>query len=265
MASTNRTTAADLRQLWAAWERDRAPAARDALIIHYAPLVKYVAGRVGVGLPRSVEQSDLVSYGMFGLIDAIDKFEAGRGFKFETYAISRIRGAILDELRTVDWVPRSVRSKIRRIEQAIATLEASGARAPTDDELAAELGWTPEQVQAALGDISHVGVVALDEILVASAVRGEALTLGEILADGTAHGPAGAFAMAEIRRDLGQAIRALPEREKVVLALYYFENLTLREIGRVLGVTESRVSQIHTQAVLRLRTRLRAAERHPAG
>jgi len=259
--STDQPTDTELTELWSEYKgHSRAPA-RDALIVHYSPLVKYVAGRVAVGLPQNVEHADLVSYGMFGLIDAIDKFEPERGFKFETYAISRIKGAILDELRSIDWVPRSVRSKLRQIERAIAKLESQHHRAPSDEELATELKWTDDQLQTALTQISHVGLAALDEILTVSGDRGETITLGDTIADRSTHGPMGAFEIAETRQLLGQAINSLPEREKLVLTLYYYESLTLSEVGRVLGVTESRVCQIHTKAVLQLRSRLLAAER----
>jgi RNA polymerase sigma factor for flagellar operon FliA len=224
--------------------------------------VKYVASRVAVGLPQNVEQADLVSYGMFGLIDAIDKFEPDRGFKFETYAISRIKGAILDELRCIDWVPRSVRAKARSLEKAYAKLEARLGRGPTDEELAAELGWSEDQFQSTLSQISTVGLAALDEILVSNGDRGESLTLGDTIADAS-HGPMGAFEVAEVRQMLAQEINGMPEREKIVLTLYYYENLTLSEIGRVLGVTESRVCQIHTKAVLQLKSRLAGLEREP--
>ncbi|MCZ7629911.1 MAG: FliA/WhiG family RNA polymerase sigma factor [Microthrixaceae bacterium] len=187
-----------------------------------------------------MEHADLVSYGMFGLIDAIDKFEPERGYKFETYAISRIKGAILDELRSIDWVPRSVRSKLRQIEKAIAKLEAVHHRPATDPELAAELEWSAEQLQTALNQISQVGLAALDEILAVPGERGESITLGDTIADTSAHGPMGAFEIAETRQLLGQAINALPEREKLVLTLYYYESMTLQEVGQVLGVTESR-------------------------
>jgi RNA polymerase sigma factor FliA len=252
---TDGPTDTELAQLWSRYKRRGGTAAREALILHYSPLVKYVAGRLAVGLPQNVEQGDLVSYGMFGLIDAIDKFEPDRGFKFETYAISRIKGAILDELRSIDWVPRSVRAKVRQIERAYAKLEAMHHRAPSDEELATELDWTDEQLQTALTQISTVGVAALDEILAAGGDRGESVTLGDTIADQKTLGPTGVFEMAETRQLLGQAINGLPEREKIVLTLYYYESLTLQEIGRVLGVTESRVCQIHTKAVLHLRSR----------
>jgi len=254
-------TEVELERLWAAYKRSGTTRARESLIVHYSPLVKYVASRLAVGLPQNVEQSDLVSYGMFGLIDAIDKFELERGYKFETYAISRIKGSILDELRSIDWVPRSVRSKVRQIERAYAKLEAQHHRAPSDEELAGELRWSDDQLQTALSQISNVGLAALDEILTGSGERGESITLGDTIADRSSHGPMGAFEVAETRQLLAQAVNGLPEREKIVLTLYYYESLTLQEIGRVLGVTESRVCQIHTKAVLHLRSRFNSMDR----
>lgn len=251
----------ELETIWREYKERATVEAREALIIHYSPLVKYVAGRVASGLPQNVEQADLVSYGMFGLIDAIDKFEPDRGFKFETYAIARIKGAILDELRSIDWVPRSVRSKARQIERAYSKLEAKNHRPPSDAELAEELDWSEEQLQSALSQISQLGLAALDEILVMGGDRGESVTLGDTIADTSSHGPLGAYEQTETRRLLAEAINALPEREKIVLTLYYYENLTLQEIGRVLGVTESRVCQIHTKSVIHLRSRFAALER----
>jgi len=251
----------DLEGIWVRFKETGERALRDRLILQYAPLVKYVAGRVAVGLPQSVDQSDLVSYGIFGLIDAIEKFDLGRGYKFETYAISRIKGAILDELRSIDWVPRSVRAKARTVERAYQKLEAELHRSPSDDELAAELAMTNDQLQATLGQISFVGIAALDELLIGD--RGDATTLGDTLAD-RGEGPVAVFEVTEMRHILARAINTMPEREKVVLTLYYYEGLTLAEIGQVLGVTESRVCQIHTKAVLHLRARVAAAEREPA-
>jgi RNA polymerase sigma factor for flagellar operon FliA len=251
-----------LEKMWVEYKQTRDQTLRDKLILHYSPLVKYVAGRVGVGLPQNVEQADLVSYGVFGLIDAIDKFEPDRGYKFETYAISRIKGAILDELRSIDWVPRSVRAKARSLERAYAKLEAEHHRSPTDDEVAAELGLTGNQLQSALSQISFVGVAALDELL-SGGERGETTTLGDTVAD-SADGPVGAFEVEEMRQILAESINRMAEREKIVLTLYYYEGLTLAEIGRVLQVTESRVCQIHTKAVIQLRSRIAAAQREPA-
>jgi RNA polymerase sigma factor for flagellar operon FliA len=233
------------------------------LILHYSPLVKYVAGRVAVGLPQNVEQADLVSYGIFGLIDAIDKFDLERGYKFETYAIARIKGAILDELRSIDWVPRSVRAKARALEKAYAKLEGQLHRTPNDEELTAELGFTDDQFQATLSQISFIGLVALDEMLSVGGERGESVTLGDTVAD-SGEGPVAAYEVEEMRQILAEAINRMPEREKIVLTLYYYEGLTLAEIGQVLGVTESRVCQIHTKAGLQLRSRLAASERELA-
>ena len=263
MQETDPTPKSELEQLWQRYnddiEQSEQASIRDQLIVHYAPLVKYVASRVAIGLPQSVEQADLVSYGMFGLIDAIDKFEPDRGFKFETYAIARIKGAIMDELRSIDWVPRSVRAKVRAVEKTFTKLETRLGRAPTDEEVAKDLGWTESQFNAVLSQIGSVGVAALDEILSVGGERGESMTLGDTIADAS-HGPMGAFEVAEVRQMLGQAINSMPEREKIVLTLYYYENLTLAEIGRVMGVTESRVCQIHTKAVLQLRSRLASLE-----
>jgi RNA polymerase sigma factor for flagellar operon FliA len=253
----------EVEAIWLAFKRDGDQRARDQLIVHYSPLVKYVAGRVAVGLPQSVEQADLVSYGIFGLIDALEKFDLERGYKFETYAIARIKGAILDELRSIDWVPRSVRAKARSVEKAYAKLEARLHRSPTDEEIARELGMTETQLQSLLAQMSFVGLVALDELLSAGADRGEALTLGDTIADG-GDGPVGAYEVEEMRQILAQSINRMPEREKIVLTLYYYEGLTLAEIGTVLGVTESRVCQIHTKAVLQLRSKISSAVRELA-
>ncbi|MGQ0434206.1 MAG: RNA polymerase sigma factor WhiG [Microthrixaceae bacterium] len=252
----------DIQRLWAEYKADGQRELRDQLIVHYSPLVKYVAGRVATGLPQNVDQADLVSYGIFGLIDAIEKFDLERGFKFETYAIARIKGNILDELRSIDWVPRSVRAKARAIEKAYSKLEGQLHRTPTDVELAAELDVTDEQLQATLGQISFTGLVALDEML-SGGERGESMTLGDTVAD-SGIGPVAAYEVEEMRQILADAINRLPEREKTVLTLYYYEGLTLAEIGSILGVTESRVCQIHTKSVIQLRARMAASEREIA-
>jgi RNA polymerase sigma factor FliA len=254
---------AETDRLWEEYKATGSREARDRLIVRYSPLVKYVAGRVAVGLPQNVEQSDLVSYGIFGLIDAIEKFDLDRGYKFETYAIARIKGAILDELRSIDWVPRSVRAKARSLEKAYAKLEADLHRTPTDEELAAELGMTEDQLATTLSQISFVGLVALDEMLSVGGDRGESVSLGDTIAD-AGEGPVAAYEVEEMRQILAEAINRMGEREKIVLTLYYYEGLTLAEIGQVLGVTESRVCQIHTKAVLQLRSKLAASEREPA-
>ena len=223
--------------------------------------MKFVAGRVAAGLPQSIEQSDLVSYGIFGLIDAIDKFDPGRGFKFETYAISRIKGAIIDELRSIDWVPRSVRAKARSIERAISKLENELKRSPEDAEVAAELDMTEGELAGVLSQISFTGLVALDDLLAASGSdRTTGTTVADTISDG-AHDPVQAFEVDEMKHLLADAINRMPDRERLVLTLYYYEGLTLAEIGEVLGVTESRVCQIHTKAILQLRGRMAEPER----
>lgn len=243
----------------ALWERYREtgdPALRERLILQYSPLVKYVAGRVGVGMPSSVEHGDLVSYGIFGLMDAIDKFDVDKGFKFETYAITRIRGAIIDELRSNDWVPRSVRANARKIERAIAAFEAHHSRTPTDTELAAELDVTEDELADMLTKISLTNVAALDETL--GSADGESLTLVDTLTDPDDLGPEDHLDAAAMRNLLGEAMGRLSERERTVVGLYYFENMTLAQIGEILGVTESRVCQIHTKSVMSLRVKMEA-------
>jgi RNA polymerase sigma factor for flagellar operon FliA len=217
---------------------------------------------VSVGLPQNIEQADLVSYGIFGLIDAIDKFDTSRNIKFETYAIARIKGAIIDELRSIDWVPRSVRSKARNVEKAYAKLEASLLRTPSDAEVATEMGISERELHNIFNQISFVGLVALDEML-SGGERGESATLGDTIAD-KADGPVALYEVEEMKQILAGAINRLGDREKIVLTLYYYEGLTLAEIGEVLGVTESRVCQIHTKAVLQLRARMAEPEREPA-
>ncbi len=244
-----------INALWIEYKSTGERVLRDKLIVHYAPLVKTVAGRVSTGLPRSIEQADLVSYGMFGLIDAIEKFDPSRNIRFETYAITRIKGTIIDELRAIDWVPRSVRAKSRAIEKAIAELEAKLRRSPTDAEIAEQMGVTEKELQDTLSQVSFTGLVALDDMLPGGGDRSGGTTIGDTVAD-KGSGPMAAYEVEEMRQILADAVNRLSEREKIVLTLYYYEGLTLAEIGQVLGVTESRVCQIHTKAVLQLRSKM---------
>ena len=245
----------ELGRHWHGFKSTGDDESREKLILHYAPLVKYVASRVATGLPASVEQADLVSYGMFGLIDALQKFEPGRGNKFETYAIPRIKGAIIDELRAMDWVPRSIRFKAREIEKAHTDLEAMLKRQPTEQEMAERLGITRRELHDVVSQISFVSVLALDELVSVGADRGEQVSLIDTLAD-RGIDPTSGVESQETRGLLAAAINELSEREKIVVTLYYFEGLTLAEIGEILGVTESRVCQIHTKAVGGLRIQL---------
>ena len=247
---------AALRSLWEKFKNDGDPGTRERLILHYSPLVKYVAGRVGVGLPPNIEQADLVSYGIFGLIDAIEKFDIDRAIKFETYAIARIRGAIIDELRAIDWIPRSVRYKAREVERAYAALEGELRRTPTEPEVAERLGISLDDLRAVFSQVSYVNVVALDELLTVGGEKGDKLSLVDTLEDAKAEDPVAAFESEETKFLLSRAINQLPEREKIVVTLYYYEGLTLAEIGRVLGVTESRICQMHTKAVMQLRVKM---------
>ncbi|WP_229787858.1 MULTISPECIES: FliA/WhiG family RNA polymerase sigma factor [Actinokineospora] len=239
--------------LWRQYGGHREQGLRDRLVLHYAPLVKYVAGRVGTGLPAHVDVADLIQSGIFGLVDAIEKFEPERGLKFETYAMQRIRGAILDDLRAQDWVPRTVRGRAREIERAMERLGGKLQRTPTDAELADELGLSLSELRDVYAQLQLTSVIALDEL--AAAGRGTT-SLADILEDERADDPVATLVDQDNRRQLAAAIGRLSERDRIVVTLYYFENLTLAEIGRVLGVTESRVCQLHTRAVLRLRAKL---------
>ncbi len=246
----------ELRDLWRRYKEDGDEGARERLVVAYSPMVKFVAGRLGAGLPSHVEDADLISYGLVGLIGAIERFEPERGIKFETFAMTRIRGAIIDELRSLDWVPRSVRSRAREIEAAQTKLEHELQRAPSEAELAAKLNMTEEELQSALLEIANSSVYALDELWTVSDSSGDQVSLLDTIADESAADPQEALASTEVKDLLTEAIGGLPEREQLVVALYYYENLTLREIGEVLGVTESRVSQLHTKAVMRLKSSL---------
>src|ERR687891_1260547 len=256
--------AIELRDLWRRYKDERDEKARERLVLAYAPLVKYVAGRMASGLPSHVEEADLISYGLLGLISAIERYDPDRQIKFETFAITRIKGSIIDELRSMDWVPRSVRARARDIERAIASLESKLTRAPTDEEIAAKLGITEEEFQESLLEISRSSIAALDELWSSPGSGGDSVALIDTIPDEQAPEPQQAMAHTELREALGDAISRLPEREKLVVTLYYYEELTLREIGEVLGVTESRVSQLHTKAILRLKARLSGAQREPA-
>ena len=256
--------AEDVLSLWRKYRANRDRQLRDRLILTYAPLVKFVAGRLGSGLPAHVDEGDLVSYGLLGLIGAIERYDPDRDVKFETYAIARIKGSIIDELRAMDWVPRSVRARARDIERAIGELEAQSGRAPSEEEIAAKLGVSQDELGENLLEISRSSIAALDELWTISSGGGDQVALIDTIEDTQGPEPQTALAQTEMREALGEAIARLPEREKLVVTLYYYEELTLREIGEVLGVTESRVSQLHTKAILRLKARLGGAQTRAA-
>ena len=248
--------AIELKDLWSRYKEDGDQQARERLVLAYSPLIKYVAGRMSSGLPAHVEEADLISYGLLGLISAIERFDLEREIRFETFAVTRIKGSIIDELRSLDWVPRSVRAKAREIEQTNAKLENKLQRAPTDAEMSKAMGVTEDEFQTSLVKIANSSVVALDELWTVSDSSGDQVSLLDTIPDPHAADPARELDLTDMKDSLADAIARLPEREKLVIALYYYENLTLREIGEVLGVTESRVSQLHTKAVLRLKSKL---------
>ncbi len=254
LSTTQVSAESGIDALWAEFKQTGSTPLRNQLIIYYSPFVKYVASRVLASLPRHFDEEDLVSYGIIGLIDAIERFELDRNLRFETYAIPRIKGAIIDELRSIDWVPRSVRTKARAVEQAFAHLEATLGRTPSDSEVAAELELSVGDFHKALSKISSVGMMALDEVL-RGGDRSERSTLGETLPDRTT-GPVDTFEAKESKEALIAAVDGMPERERTVLMMYYYDGLTLTEIGEFLGVTESRVCQIHTKALRQLRSKL---------
>jgi RNA polymerase sigma factor for flagellar operon FliA len=251
-------TAVELKELWRRWKEDGDERARERLVVAYSPLVKYVAGRMSSGLPAHVEEADLISYGLLGLIGAIERFDPEREIKFETFAVARIRGAIIDELRSLDWVPRSVRARAREIERMHAKLEHDLQRSPSEEEVAARLDMSVEEFREALLEIANSSVLALDDLWTVTDPGGGQVSLLDPIRDPGAVDPQEEIDATELKDRIAVAIESLPDRERLVIALYYYESLTLREIGEVLGVTESRVSQLHTKAVLGLRSNLQS-------
>jgi RNA polymerase sigma factor for flagellar operon FliA len=242
-------------ELWLQYRQNRDPKIRELFIKQYAPLVKYVAGKVAVGMPHNVEFDDLVEFGVFGLLDAIDKFDPDKNVKFKTYAVTRIRGAIFDELRSIDWVPRSVRQKTREVEEAIGSLEAQLGRTATDQEIANSLGMNENEYLKTMMKISGTSILSLNDVWF-SGDENDKVSIGDSIEAPANLNPDVIVEKDEIRRVIVEAINELPDKEKKILVLYYYEDLTLKEIGRVLEVTESRVSQLHTKAILRLRAKL---------
>jgi RNA polymerase sigma factor for flagellar operon FliA len=242
-------------ELWRLYKKSRDPRIRDFFIRQYAPLVKYVAGKVAIGMPNNVEFDDLVGFGVFGLFDAIEKFDPNKHVKFKTYAVTRIRGSIFDELRSIDWVPRSVRQKTREVEESIRKLEASLGRAATDEEIAREMRIDLREFQQIMLKISGTSVLSLNEVWY-TGDENDKISIVESIESPSTFNPDTIVEKEEIKRVIVEAINELPEKEKKVLILYYYEDLTLKEIGEVLEVTESRISQLHTKAIMRLRSKL---------
>lgn len=233
------------------------PKARERLLLQYLPLVRLIAGRMAMGLPRSVDVNDLVSAGVIGLIDALNNFDPSRGVQFKTYSTVRIRGAILDELRALDWVPRSARARSREIERAISRLENRLSRAPTESEIAAEMGIPLEELQHALDDAGICTVLSLDEMIQLGGGEDRPVALVEAIEDPDQPDVQDEIEKEEMKGIILDLLDGLPEQERLVVALYYYEELTLKEIGQVMGLTESRISQIHTKVILALRARLK--------
>lgn len=252
MINSDNTAERSTDELWRAYKVRNDRESRETLIVRYAPLVKYVAGRVAVNLPKSVDEGDLVGYGTLGLIDAIERFDPARGVKFETYAIARIRGSMIDGLRSMDWVPVSVRHRNRTLEQVVKDLENELGRSATDEEIANQLGISLQEYGQRIQDMAGSAVLSLEDVW-GNPEEGEAPTRMAEIKDERAIDPLDEAEWNSRRENLGEAIERLPDRERLVVTLYYFEGLTVKEIAYVLKVSPSRVSQLHTKAVMRLR------------
>ena len=237
--------------LWRAYNASRSAELKEKIILKYAHLVKYVAGRMVMHIGQHVEYDDLISYGIFGLIDAIDKFEPERNIKFETYASLRIKGSIIDNIRKMDWVPRTLRQRNKQFEQAFMQLEDALGREPTDEELAKKLSLTLEETQEMMKKSSVVSLVSLDDYL----DQNYETAFPQSMAS-QADTPESYVNKQELHNMLTETIEKLSEKEKKVVTLYYFEELTLKEISTIMGVSESRISQIHSKAILKMQTRL---------
>jgi RNA polymerase sigma factor for flagellar operon FliA len=242
-------------ELWIEYRQNRNPKIRESFIKQYAPLVKYVAGKVAVGMPHNVEFDDLVGFGFFGLLDAIDRFDPDKNVKFKTYAVPRIKGAIFDELRSIDWVPRSVRQKTKEVEETIGALEAQLGRSATDQEIAGALGMDENEFLKTMMRISSTSILSLNDVWF-SGDENDKVSIGDSIESPTSLNPDVIVEKDEIRQVIINSIGELPDKEKKILVLYYYEDMTLKEIGQVMGITESRVSQLHTKAILRLRSKL---------
>lgn len=231
------------------------PVLKDEIIIEYAPLIKYIAQKIASRLPSNIELDDLISCGVIGLMDAIDKYDPTRDNKFKTYAEFRIRGAILDELRAQDWIPRSVREKAKLIEKTFLRLEGELGRPATDEEMCSALGMSQDEFYDLLDQAKAVSILNIDDST--SFSKGDKKLMAGLLENKKASNPFAAVNYKRAQERIKEGIKSLPEKQRLVLSLYYYEDLNLKEIGQVLNVTESRVSQLHTQAVLKLRARLK--------
>lgn len=247
----------EIKEIWQTYKRTQDEELRESLILYYSPLVKYVAGRISSTLPKSVDVQDLISNGIIGLIDAIKKFNPERDIKFETYAISRIRGSIIDSLRALDWLPRSLRYRAKEIDRAYANLESKLKRPPDEDELAEELNMSIEELRDTLSQLSYSTIIGLEDIVTTNQQKNASFEIKQSVEDDKAINPSELFEDAELKESLLKAVKSLPERERKVIVHYYYSGLTLKEIGKILDVSESRVSQIHSRAILRLKSNLK--------
>lgn len=241
----------DMTETWRRYKQMNDAQARADIINQYAYLVKITAGRVVSNLPPSLERDDLVSAGVVGLIKAVDQFDTNRQVKFETYAIALIRGAILEMLREEDWVPRSIRERVKALEKAFLSLEVTLGRPPSEHEVARSLNMSLEEFNKLLVETGRTNLLSLDDILVGSE-GSDKIVMGDVLSDEDAS-PSLDVEIREMKRTLTIGIDRLPERERLVIALYYYDGMTFKEIGKILTISESRVYQLHTQAVIRLR------------
>ncbi len=251
-----KTEGADIAQAWREYKKTKKPELREQMVLRYSPLVKMVAGRMAMTLPPNVEIDDLIGFGVLGLLDAIEKFDPSRGVRFETYAVARIKGAILDGLRSTDWVPSSVRQKARELEQTYAEMESRLGRPPTDQEVAQALGLSREELDSWLMEVSRSCLVSLEDLRFGEAEEGEGFDPLERIVDPNAEDPVRKAEWQDVCRLLGEAIDKLPDKERLVIALYYYEGMTVREIAQTMGLSQSRISQLHGKAILRLRGRL---------
>ena len=243
------------RELWREYRNTSNPELREFFVEQYSALVRYVAGKIAIGMPQNVEFDDLVSYGSFGLLDAIEKFDPEREIKFKTYAMTRIRGAIFDELRSIDWIPRSIRQKAKQVEETINMLENKLGHTVDDEDIAQEMNLSVEELHSLLTKISGTSMISLNDIWYMGEDNGE-MSFMETLESSANLNPDSLIEKEEVKSVIIEAIQKLPDKEKKVIVLYYYEDLTLKEIGEVLDVTESRISQMHTKAIMRLRGKL---------
>ncbi len=238
-------------ELWKQYNETKSPGIREKLIIEYSPLVKYVAGRLSIYFGSHIDYDDLVSFGVFGLIDAIDKYDLTKGVKFETYASLRIRGSIIDSIREMDWAPRSLRQKSKELEKAYCEVENELGHAASDREIAERMGIPIDELSKLLNEVNLSSMMSLDEFLEQNYEIG--VDSNNVLKDSI---PENYIEVNELKSILAESINKLPEKEKMVVSFYYYEELTLKEISTIMGVSESRISQLHTKAILRLRGKL---------